>query len=241
MRVKTTASERLKLILAGRKPFGWRKAVALSAGAMQRLSEGKFPDPEKLIPACRVENINLNWWLDGAGNPYFVYIAANPHHHTRIADQILADEPRLQPVVCSNGADRYGAFIQPITSTSVDGIEYSYRAVSIIGGSPSEFLVEAMCEDHGVDRAIHELPMTFEKLQRLASGEMGSYEFLREYDASHGQLLKVYTRRARMVAEPAPPVTTEQPVADELAAQIARLDEAGRMKIERLLKARRGR
>jgi hypothetical protein len=87
-----SAAERFEFLLRGRKPYTWAQSVALSRGAIHRLQNGSFPDPEKLVPACRVENISLSWWLDGIGAPYIVYIAANAHEHAVIATTSFADE-----------------------------------------------------------------------------------------------------------------------------------------------------
>ena len=58
---------RLAFLLRGRKPFVWNRSVHLSNGAVQRMNQGKWPDPAKLVPACRIENVSLTWLLEGRG------------------------------------------------------------------------------------------------------------------------------------------------------------------------------
>lgn len=180
---KLSPVERLDLILRGRKPYTWANSVALSRGAMHRLQKGHFPDPEKLVPACRVENISLSWWLDGIGPPYVVYIAATPHEHIVIAEAILTDEAQDTIVVAGNERAAHLVFITPAKATSVDGLEYEYRSVQIVGGSSADFAASQLIARHlGRYVMLKAVKLVDEKLLRLASGHMGAIELLDAVD-----------------------------------------------------------
>jgi len=178
-----SVTDRIDLILRGRRPYTWAKTVALSRGTMNRLLQGNLPDPEKLVPACRVENVSLTWLLDGAGAPYVVYIASSADDHATIAQQMLDDEPDLMPIVVTSGQKQHLAFVTTVRATNVDGTVYQYRAVAMIGGaSAAADLPAAMLQRYA--REFRRIQLPDDDLRRFASGYMGAYEFLALFDAN---------------------------------------------------------
>jgi len=183
----STPAERLGYLLRGRKPYSWARDVALSRGAMDRLLKGNFPDPEKLVPACRVENISLTWWLDGIGSPYVVYIAASPDDHASLARTMQEDEPSLRAVrvQCIDGY-RMAFYQQASILVGEDHREYAH--ITMIGGSAGEQYI-------GLD--IHrEITLDRDQSKRYAKGFMGAFEFL--------NLLK-HTKETAVMEPPSPP------------------------------------
>lgn len=129
---------RLEAILGGRKPYAWAERVGLSSGTMNRLLKGSFPDPEKLIPACRIENLSLSWLLDGMGSPYLVHAHADDRSAARTLLQHLSDEPGWHVFVVRSELGWTPVLHQPVESTTAEGTVYRYRAVEVIAGPCAE-------------------------------------------------------------------------------------------------------
>lgn len=238
-----SAAERFELLLRGRKPYTWAQTVALSRGAIHRLQNGSFPDPAKLVPACRVENISLSWWLDGIGAPYIVYIAQSPLDHAAIGRELFAEDPHgITPVIVGDEKANHFVFIIDAEGVS-DGTTYSYRAVTIIGGASA---------DASTFRALEAMPHFEDQLQliylddddmrdRLATGRMGSHEFLELFDAAahpfdasnpNNKHLRAFASPGRRVAEP-------MPIKYELLAQIESLEPGEAEIVSRMIKGLR--
>lgn len=213
----STPTERLGYLLRGRKPYVWAREVALSRGAMDRLLKGNFPDPEKLVPACRVENISLTWWLEGIGSPYVVYIAASPDDHASLARMMQADEPSMHAVrvKCADGCRI--AFWQHAMIQIADEESRRYTQVTMLGGS---------VVTEPIDLQIwNELTLDRDQSKRYARGFMGATEFVdlmgSATDARPGQV--------REDVLPYMPTTREKLVSDIAALSDNDVDVLARM------------
>lgn len=233
-----SAAERFEFLLRGRKPYTWAHTVALSRGAVHRLQNGSFPDPEKLVPACRVENISLSWWVDGIGAPYIVYIAASSYEHAAMARQIFHDEADSVPVLLGNEQSNYLAFVTDAEGATVDGDEYKYRAVSMLGGVGLD--ADGMRMLLAIPRFEQAMQLIYiddaGMLERIPTGHMGAHEFLQlfdaaahPFDATNPNLNYLRVFAARQVKEPAP-------AKYELLRQIDQLDPNQAEIVSRMVK-----
>lgn len=125
---------RLDVVLSGRKAYAWAEQVGLSSGTMNRLKKGQFPDPEKLVPACRIENLSLSWLIDGMGSPYLVHAHADDRSAARTLLDHLQDEPGWHVFVLRSNLGWAPVLHQPVEATTADGTVYRYRAVEVIAG-----------------------------------------------------------------------------------------------------------
>lgn len=129
-----SVADRLKKVLDGRSPWIWGKRVQLNDGAIGRLLKNSLPDPERLIPAMHIENLSLNWLLDGMGSPYLHW---SPLSDAEAAEAITRhlyadDNAEILIAHCSEG-------FTPVLHTTREaevpkGGAYSYRAVTIVSG-----------------------------------------------------------------------------------------------------------
>lgn len=126
--------ERLEWLLQGRSPWKWADSVQLSSGAMQRLLKGHFPDPEKLIPASRIENFSLTWFVEGRGTPYGIAHPVDDDDAATILQLLLTDEPDTDLLICY--CDKgYTVIAWTLVQTqTTDGKPYQYNATTILGG-----------------------------------------------------------------------------------------------------------
>lgn len=129
-----SVAERLKWLLAGRSPWKWGERVLLSAGAIGRMLKGSLPDPEKLVPAMRVENLSLNWLVDGQGAPYVVAMPSSDREaSTWIHEQMNDSAAHLLLVYCAEG---FTPVIHSRVEVMVPNVgTYEYEASTIIGGN----------------------------------------------------------------------------------------------------------
>jgi hypothetical protein len=172
--------ERLEVVLGDRKIHPWGKSLGMTRGTIQRLKEGSFPDPEKLMPACRVENLSLSWLLFGLGTPYIVSMAVDGADAFELIDTWMAEE-KWNLLIAQSDAGWLPVLYQPADLTLPDGSIIDYRAIQVISGNLKgceSFLRERI----GTKSIPHwaQLSMQDADWRRLASGHMGSVELFRD-------------------------------------------------------------
>lgn len=191
--------ERLEWLLHGRSPWKWGESVRLSSGAISRLMTGRFPDPEKLVPACRIENLSLTWLIEGRGMPYCVATPADDVEAASILGQVFADEPQTNLLVAYTETSYTVIVWMPVQAQTQDGKPYNYNATTILGGGvagPDTMeVIEANYSFTGVEYC-RALRLERDKWRALASGLMGNHDVFGE-----GGLLEQSTRGH------APPIT----------------------------------
>lgn len=127
-------AERLQLVLQGRPLSTWSKRVGLSSGTASRLWAGSAPDPLKLIPAIRIENLSLSWLLDGIGAPFIVQTVLSDSHAAAVIDERLREDAQAQVLVVQQRRSFTPIIYSPVTEATVAGFGYRYHRVQIIGG-----------------------------------------------------------------------------------------------------------
>lgn len=129
-----TVDQRLAFVLQGRAALPWGRSVGLKRSAVGRLKDGHFPDPETLIPACRIERMSLSWLLDGIGVPFCVYPAESDGAGAAYLRMLLQDEPsqRITFAHCDVG---YCVIVSlPVEVVRAEGEAYRYTAIQVIAG-----------------------------------------------------------------------------------------------------------
>lgn len=65
-------SDRLRLVLAGRKPTPWCENLLIPSGTMSRMFKGDGVPPtyETLAKITRTENVSLSWLIEGMGSRF---------------------------------------------------------------------------------------------------------------------------------------------------------------------------
>lgn len=168
--------ERLEVVLGDRKIHPWGKQLGMTRGTIQRLKEGSFPDPEKLMPACRVENLSLSWLLFGIGTPYLVQVAVDAGDAMDRLEALWSDEP-WDMLVAHTASNWIPVLHQRAQLLLPEGSSLEYRMVQVITGNVQG------CELRLADRLAREPASTLgsvrlsdEDWRRLASGYMGPIE-----------------------------------------------------------------
>lgn len=186
-----TVSDRLRKVLGeDRSPWKWAEQVLLSDGAIGRLLKGSLPDPSKLIPAIRVENLSLNWLLDGHGAPFIVATLPSDAAAAELLDRVIGDEPDSGLLVawCEQG---FTVVVHTPVIAEHAGKSYSYRQATIIGGAAPGPLTRAVVDrfaarSHNTWRkvgpylAVSQIYMPAPEWAALASGYMGNYALFGE-------------------------------------------------------------
>jgi hypothetical protein len=164
--------ERIDYVLRGRKPFPWGDSVRLNKGAIGRLLKGQFPDPETLIPMCRVENLSLTWLIDGLGSPYLVSYPVSDQEAANGVRDCFADGMAGVLVVSELGVTPVMHMIVHKEPPKVR--PYSYTCMQVYGGIQPGELTMAVFRDHW--RRSSQLELDAERWTRLATGYMGATE-----------------------------------------------------------------
>jgi hypothetical protein len=169
---------RLDTVLQGRKVNPWSESVGLARATAQRLAHGNFPDPEKLIQACRVERLSLTWLLDGLGVPFLVYPAESDHAGARRVRQLLSDEPQ-QRVVIAHSDRGFCVLLQQDVQVQASNVPvYSYTSIEVIGGGAlgAETANATMAGDYSTERTgdVESLGLSADEWSALATGRMGN-------------------------------------------------------------------
>jgi hypothetical protein len=159
-------------VLRGRAPFRWATWVGLSNGTMSRLKEGGLPDPEKLAPACRAENLSLTWLVDGLGAPYLVHVVTNEDDAAHAIEQLLGEEAwSVLLVACRTRAT---IVLHQQASIELKRGRCDYTATAIVSGCYDASAVVRTIGGNGLPpRIVH-----FDQAQwwRLATGHMSATE-----------------------------------------------------------------
>lgn len=172
---------RLAFLLRGRKPFVWNRAVRLSNGAVQRMKEGKWPDPAKLVPACRIENASLTWLLEGRGTPYLVHVASTEDQAIEHTRALLEDAPDLSRLIVYSALGACFVLHEPREGLDEKGEAYRYTAMEVITGVPASAPLAAAFRSAGTGK-IEALRIPDDAWRRLASGWMGTAELFGSED-----------------------------------------------------------
>lgn len=186
-----TISDRLRKVLGEeRSPWKWAEQVLLSPGAIGRLLKGSMPDPAKLVPAIRVENLSLTWLLDGYGAPFVVAALPTDLAAAQLLDSMLADEPD-SAVLFAFSDHGYTVVVHTPVIAEHAGKSYSYRQTTILGGAAPGAKTRAVVDafaarQHNTWRkvgpylAASQIYMPTPEWAALASGYMGNYALFGE-------------------------------------------------------------
>lgn len=228
---------RLNFVLRGRKPHPWGAALGLKPATITRLKSGQFPDPEKLMPACRVENLSLSWLLFGLGTPYVVSLAVDGADAYELIDERMAEE-RWNLLITHSEAGWLPVLYQTADLTLADGSILDYRAIQVISGNLKgcEALLRQRIEAD-VFPAWSSLPMREEEWRRLATGYMGTVElFERERSIQHSFVSDLdFPRLADRIEEGAAPYAGQTSIEREALSIIRQLDRSDQSAALRML------
>lgn len=186
-----TISDRLRKVLGEeRSPWKWAEQVLLSAGAIGRLLKDGVPDPAKLVPAIRVENLSLTWLLDGEGAPFIVAAPPTDRAAAELLATVLDDEPESAVLIawCEQG---FTVVVHTPVSAEHAGKSYSYEQATIIGGGAPGRQTRAVVDNfaarpHNTWRkvgpylAASQIYLPTPEWAALASGHMGNYALFGE-------------------------------------------------------------
>ncbi|WP_461535234.1 hypothetical protein [Spongorhabdus nitratireducens] len=70
--------ERIEFLLAGRKIYPWGEALGISKGAVEGIRKNIIPGSDILKAIREQEQVNLDWLVAGAGQPFQVGFCDNP-------------------------------------------------------------------------------------------------------------------------------------------------------------------
>jgi hypothetical protein len=130
----TDVAARLAIVLQGRDLYPWGYTVGLNRSAIYRLSKGDLPDPETLIPACRIERLSLSWLLDGIGTPFCVIPADSDASGARYIEDRLREESALNVTLVHSDRGFCVVLSQRVHVEPAGGFAYSYVALEVVGG-----------------------------------------------------------------------------------------------------------
>lgn len=170
--------KRLSVVLQGRQLYPWGYSVGLSKSAIGRLKNGHFPDPETLIPACRIERMSLSWLLDGLGVPFVVYSAETDGAGAVYVREMLRDEPTQQVTFVHCALGYCVVLWQPVEVTPSKGEPYHYTAVEVIGGGVLGPETARAVTEFGAWDRLRAVDVCEEEWAGLTSGRLGNVPLL---------------------------------------------------------------
>lgn len=195
----STVSDRLEQVMRGRSVWKWADSVHLSSGAVSRMLKGQFPDPEKLVPACRVENLSLTWLLEGRGTPFCVACPATDAEAADIAQQALQDDPAANILIGFSDIGFTVVVHTPVYAQTAQGKPYEYKATTIVGGCAAGEKVTSwltlITRQKRFGKKHQAVRLDDLDWIRLASGYMGNFEIFGESgaDGLYGKATHGYT------------------------------------------------
>ena len=128
-----SVADRLRRVLDGRSPWKWGARVGLSDGTIGRMMKGSLPDPEKLIPAMRIENLSMNWLLDGMGAPHPMWAPISDAEAAKYIDQHLHEDIDAE-VLIVHSKEGFTPVMHSMAHVESKSFQYDYRAVTLLGG-----------------------------------------------------------------------------------------------------------
>lgn len=161
-------------ILQGRDFSPFLASVGLDTGSgATRLREGKFPDPQILIPAIRLERISLSWLVDERGAPFMVMPTVSDEDAASLIATLLQDEPTQTVTLVRTTAAGKHAVILTQPAQLVRGRHvFDYIAVEVLSGPIGPLALEAIAQN--ATGKLRVLYMEQEGFTALATGQMGN-------------------------------------------------------------------
>lgn len=202
--------QRWETLLQGRSVVPWGESVGLSTGTVHRLSKGKFPDPEKLITAVRVERVSLSWLVDGKGSPFLVTATNSDEETAELLYETLDDEPdQVVTLVCTaHGQPRVAVLTQPAQFLHKEQWT-DYTAVQVIAGPIATESIAAIAAI--AENEVRRLAMSETQVHELATGITGNVPLVGWVANPRGLvddatpiIIKDYRATPRAAEEPAP-------------------------------------
>lgn len=129
-----TIADRLEKLLDRRSPWKWGERVLLNDGTIGRMLKNKLPDPAALVPAIRIENLSLNWLLDGMGKPHPVAAPIDDAEASRWIRTTL-DEDDSAEILLLYSDEGFTPVLHSAVQAECKAGKYTYRATTIIGGA----------------------------------------------------------------------------------------------------------
>lgn len=164
---------RMQRIADGRAITTWANSLGWNNATMGRVKKGHIPGPDLLTPLCRIENVSLNWLLEGRGTPYLVYPCADDDDAAQYLDTLLIDEPSWALYWLSDGLRHAVVLTQPAGLGEGDK-RINYTAVEIVVG-PLGAQTRQRAAQH--DPQWIQLPPA--RLYQLETGQIGSHALLK--------------------------------------------------------------
>jgi hypothetical protein len=169
---KEMISERLKILLQGRRAFPWGHALGFSSGMISRFArEGKAPGPEYLARICQVERASLSWLLDGAGAPFLV-VHLGGDTITGAHLRVLFDDSDWTATWVDGGVGCAVVLTKP-DSIGAGHNRIDYTSVKVVAGVLGAASVAAL------PSSLQQINLCSEAFARLSSAQMGNLELLR--------------------------------------------------------------
>lgn len=84
----TDFSERLRLVLNGRKIYPWATILGASRGAAETMKKGNIPGPDILNAIHHREHVSLSWLVSGDGPAFRIYHYACDQSFSECIDEV---------------------------------------------------------------------------------------------------------------------------------------------------------
>lgn len=168
-------SERINLILNGRKLYPWANALHISNGVTNRFAQDIIPGSEILTTIMRKENVSLNWLADGKGKPFYISIQNSDESMAQELSMHLEDFPYTINLI--HDSSHLVIELSEPAQSKYKGKAIDYVRYEHITGSAGAKTRNRLLEQYEQFRSgWNETTIDTPDMERLRKGWMGPYE-----------------------------------------------------------------
>lgn len=178
----STLSERLEVVADGRKLYPWAKSIGISKGSIESVMKlGGSLGGDSLSLMHRVENVRIDWLLEGRGTPYSVNVCLSDEDAVELIDELLAEEWRAYIVTDRKRIaivlEQDGAF-KTKDGKDAEGVQQwrtvKYKIVEVIAGAIGRLSIQRI-KDDSTTKIACVIEVTTDILTKIEKGQIGTY------------------------------------------------------------------
>jgi hypothetical protein len=165
-------SERLKIMLAGRKIYPWGLCIGLSNGAISHLSKGAVPGYELQTIIQRQEGVSWRWLAEGESKPFEVETYIDAGDFGERFEYLIGDVDNQCFII------EFGQICTFVTITSKQyeqkGKLFDYAKVVIITGPYHQCILNSL-NNFAEQRDIYRTNIDAATQKEIRNGQLGIY------------------------------------------------------------------
>ena len=217
---------RLRTVLAERKQYAWGESIGATRGSTNRMFKGEIPGWEILVAICDVERTNLNWLLNGIGQPFITRGCRKREEDCiRIFDELYQRHNDWR-IHCITQGTHYCLGLTRHAHRMTRDKSVDYTEVQLITDGGGHRLLRRLEQ---TEQTIYRVPIPSDDFERLARGYVGNVELLETINRSA-------TKANRTLVPAPPPASASSQPKDPVSYNLSRLKHGKHHAIESLIR-----